>query len=182
MKIDDKRRIAIKPDGTKIPVVDSKITGIIQPNEDDIKNGIPGDHANCMYCLACRRMYGSQLVWVTRTLAYVEMKGKGGVPQLMRFILKSPAKDETLKFDTGGQITAEAVIFAAPTGKKTLGAQDKTWHDWKTKQESKSEPRKKAYVKGKIKSSKKKIDHSIEPLGIAIRSRATGMFNFKKES
>jgi hypothetical protein len=87
LTIHDGSRTAIKADGTRIPVIDSRDTVYIQPSKEDIKKGIPGDHANCMYCVCVRRQFDSGLAWITRTLAYVEFLGKDGKPELRRFIL-----------------------------------------------------------------------------------------------
>lgn len=172
LKISDRHRVAIKPDGTRIPVIDSKFSFLLQPNKEDIEKGIPGDHTQCMYCVACRRLYDSDLVWVTRMLAYVELKGKGGKPVLQRFILKDPAKQNVKAFDAGDLITPEAVIFAAPTGSQTLDAQAEQW-----RQRGKN---KKAYIQGEIEKSARSGDprrKKAQPLS-SLRDVATGRFHF----
>lgn len=176
LKIDDVNRIATKPDGTKISVIDSEFTFLITPNKDDIKNGIPGDHANCMYCLACKRMHGSELVWVARTTAYVELPDLDGNPQLHRFILSSPARFKMKDFDAKKYVAKHAVVFAAPKGNQTLEAISKNWKAWKKKVDAGYKPKKKAHILGQ------KKDHSIRPLDLTLRDPATGMFQFKVPS
>lgn len=172
LRINDKTRMAIKSDGTKIPVIDGKFTFVIQPNEEDIKNAIPGDHANCMYCLAYRRLYGSDLVWVTRSLAYVELKEKGGKPVLERFILTDPARVNVKDFDAEKDVTPEAVVFAAPRGSQRLDAKAAAYSRWA------SGKSRKAYLKGqKSGESKRKIPQPVSTL----RDRATGKFQFQSK-
>jgi hypothetical protein len=175
IRINAKTRIATKSDGTRIPVVDAKFNVLVQPNQDDIKNGIPGDHANCMYCLACRRQFDSELVWVTRSLAYVELKVKGGRSVLNRFLLSSPAKENVAEFDKkSAELTPEAVVFSAPAGARTLDAKRNAWHQWEKKRRQG-----KAYVKGEApKTDRKRIKH----FGETLRNKATGKFQFQPHS
>ena len=171
LRISDRHRIATKADGTRMPVIDSKFTFLLQPTADDIKNGIPGDHTNCMYCLACRRQFNSDLVWVTRGLAYVELKGKGGKSELHRFILSDPARMNVKDFDNGKDITSEAVIFAAPKGGQRLDAQRLKYYASKNS----SNQKKKAYVSGTVKGH-----HRPKPIAQVLRDPATGMFHFAR--
>lgn len=173
--INDLKRIAIKADGTRMPVIDSKLTTVIQPTTEDIKNGVPGDHANCMYCLACRRMFESELVWVTRTVAYVELKGKGGKPELHRFILTDPARLAVREFDAKKDVTPEAVGFAAPTRSQCLDALYLKHQKMMAKTEKHQ-----AYVKGKKKSYPKNpsAPQRLKPFH-ELRAPAHGMFQFR---
>lgn len=170
LRISDKTRIATKPDGTKVPVFDGKFTFLIEPNAEDIKNGVPGDPTQCMYCLAAKRMYGCDLVWVTRTRAYIELRGRGGRLELQRFTLKNPARMQIKDFDREA-LTPEAVIFAKPTGRESLNGiraryqQDKLHTD---------KP-KRAFVKGK---GPKKMHE--RDLHTTLRASGTGMFQFPR--
>jgi hypothetical protein len=103
-------------------VVDAQFSFLVQPSEEDIANSIPLDHSRCMYCRACARQFGSELVWVTRTLAYVELKNRHGESELVRFILTAPAREKIREFDSGHQqsITPQAVVFAAPKSYQRL--------------------------------------------------------------
>jgi hypothetical protein len=168
MKISDKTRIAIKPDGTKIPVIDSKLNTAIQPNEDDIKNAVPEDPTRCMYAQACKRMFGSQLVWIMRTRAYVELKGKGGHPQLHRFVLRKPAIANIRNFDAGKSASAETIVFASPPKKERIEVMRENYKATKNK-------RKKTTQKIHPKDVPEKSSHAILPL----RHSGTGLFQFK---
>jgi hypothetical protein len=176
MKISDLTRTAIKPDGTRIPVVDGKFSFLVQPTKEDIKNGVRGDHANCMYSVACRRLYASELVWITRRIAYVELKNKKGEPELRRFILKDPARNQVKGFDQGKDYaTPEAVIFARPEGNQTLDAI--RVKDQKFRMRCKAGlVRKKAYVKGQ------RGKETMEPFFRVLRAPACGMFQFRQNS
>src|SRR5215472_16952410 len=155
IRVSDKKRIAIKADGSRIPVVDSKYSFLIDPTE-------------CMYCKACKRQFNSELVFVTRGLAYVELKGKNGKPELRRFVLTKAAKENIRRFDAGNdQVTPEAVIFAAPTGSKSLSYQ--------SSRSGKPKP-KPALIKGR-KGGKPREKIGI-PVGIALREKQTGRFQF----
>jgi hypothetical protein len=174
LRIHDTKRIAIKEDGTQLPVVDSKFTFLVTPNEEDIKNGIPGDHAQCMYCLACKRMHGSSLVWVTRGLAYVELKDGKGKSALHRFILGNLARFKISDFDASRYVPAHSVMFMAPRGKQTLDAKNKIYRERVEDLKSGKVFPKKAHVVGK------KQDHTAHPLESAtLRDKATGLFQFK---
>jgi hypothetical protein len=174
LRIHDARRIAIKEDGTQLPVVDSKFTFLVTPNEGDIKNGVPGDHAQCMYCLACRRMHGSSLVWVTRGLAYVELKDEKGKSALHRFILGNPARFKINDFDASRYVPAHSVMFMAPRGRQTLNAKSKAYRKHVEDLKSGKVLPKKAHVIGK------KQDHTAHALDSAtLRDKATGLFQFK---
>lgn len=178
LRISDKSRTATKPDGTKIPVIDSRFTFLITPNEEDIKNGIPGDHAQCMYCLACRRMHGSELVWVARGVAYVELKNKNGKPELHRFMLSDPAKLKLKDFDAGKHVPPHSIVFAAPTYTHSLNRPAERYQRRKETGYYQSEEHKKKRRKAHVVGEKKK-DHTIRPLELTIRDAATGMFQFK---
>jgi hypothetical protein len=173
LRIHDPSRTAIKPDGTKIPVIDSKFTFLITPDENDIKNGVPGDHARCMYCLACRRMHKSELVWVARGVAYVELRNKQGKPELHRFILSDPAKVKIKDFDASKHVPVHSVVFTAPSASQSLEHSAREYRIRKAKGDFNKEKRK-AHVVGQ-----KQKDHSIHPLELALRDPATGMFQFK---
>jgi len=176
VKISDRKRIALKSDGTQIPVIDAKFDVLIQPNEQDIHDGIKGDPAQCMYCVACRRQFASELVWVARGVAYVELKGKGGKSILERFILKDPARINLRKFDTGvADLTPEAVIFAAPKGRQTLDGLNRNYRKWV---EDGKPSRKTALLKG-IRKSKNGLRASQTIKDIGLRDPQTGMFQFK---
>ena len=176
MKISDRTRTAIKSDGTIIPVVDSKFSFLVQPTKKDIENGVQGDHTKCMYALACRRLYDSDLVWVTRTLAYIELQNKKGEPVLHRFILKSPARNQVKGFDKDKEYaTPEAVIFARPEGRMRLDA--KLVAEAKRRTRIKSGKEKKAYVKGQAARP-----HRVKPLADTLRDPAFGMFHFHQNA
>jgi hypothetical protein len=178
MKISDKTRTAIKPDGTRIPVIDGKFSFLIEPTKEDIENAVKGDHTQCMYACACRRLYHSGLVWITRTLAYVELKNKKGEPELRRFILKDPARHQVKGFDKGEYATEEAVIFARPEGAYRLDAiaAESRQRSRKARRDKKSKVKKSAYVKGEAAGSG---SHHLEPLAGALRDPASGMFHFQ---
>lgn len=178
LKIHDATRTATKADGTKLQVIDSPLSTIIQPTTKDIENGIPGDHSNCMYCVACRRLFDSELVWVTRNVAYVELKNKKGVSELHRFILKDPARDKVKGFDQDKMnVTPEAVIFAAPSGSRRLDAIKANWHKWNERQ--KKGASQKAHIKGHgIKKASKR--HEVNSFH-TLRSSGSGMFQFPRK-
>jgi hypothetical protein len=179
LRISDKTRMAIKADGTKIPVVDSEYSFLVQPTFEDIEGAIPLDHMHCMYCRACARQFGSELVWVTRGLAYVELKNKHGKPELRRFILTNPAKAKIRDFDKGStQVTPESVIFAAPTGSQRLDA----IHLRKMKSNADLARRRKAYVTGTVSAPSKPKQKVGKPAGPALREKATGMFQFTQKA
>jgi len=179
LRISDRTRTAIKSDGTRIPVVDSRYTMLIVPDPEDIKNGIKGDPANCMYCLACRRQFHSELAWVARGVAYIELPAQGGKTRLERFILTDPAKLNVKNFDEGEDIPHHAVIFAAPSKNLTLAAITAAWKKHqKRKAEGKVIPRK-ALVKGEIKEKKR---HKHELASLTIRDPQTGRFHFKQRT
>jgi hypothetical protein len=171
IRISDKTRIAIKADGSRIPVIDSKYSFIVQPEEEDKIGAIPLSPTECMYCNACKRQFGSELVFVTRGLAYIELKNKLGKPELWRFILTKPAVENIHEFDARGQLTQEAVVFAAPKGARRLDYQRQAYQ-----QKVKSEPRP-ALVKGILKGSKpkEKVGHLMAE---KLRDKQTGRFQF----
>jgi hypothetical protein len=170
MKISDKTRTAIKADGTKIPVVDSKFSTLIQPESQDIKNAVAGDPTKCMYALACRRLYNSELVWITRTRAYVELKGRGGRPELQRFILSDPAMANIRDFDAKKDVSPEAIVFLAPKGKQTLDAQLASYQ--KRKKQGK------AYISGEAAGQNKARQSGKQRL-TGLRGSGTGKFQFQ---
>jgi hypothetical protein len=169
IRIVDQTRTATKADGTQMRVVDAEFSFLLQPSAEDIANAVPLDHSRCMYCLACARQFGSELVWVTRTLAYVELKNKQGKPELVRFILTAPAREKIKEFDSGKQsVTPQAVVFAAPKKTQRLDS------NYKRKQAANKKRQRAAYLKGTI----KKRDHKLRPVSEALRDPATGMFHF----
>jgi hypothetical protein len=173
LRVSDKHRTAIKADGTRLPVLDGPFDFLIEPNEEEIRNGIRGDPTQCMLAQACRRINGCDLVWVCRYVAYMEMKAKGGRPVLYRFILSEPAKSNVKDFDTGANIKPEAVIFAKPRGRQRLDAMREQYKATAGTRKTKKE---KAFVTGKG-GVRKKQDHSIHPWN-NLRAAATGKFQF----
>lgn len=169
MKINKYKRAVIQPDGTEIPVIDAKFSTIIQPSQSDIEHGVPGSMTACMYAKACKRLFDSEFVVIARTVAYVEVKGKGGEPQIWRFIIRDPARMKIEDFDAGASVTKEAVIFAAPQGRHSL--------DYKAarKQIHEQFPEV-AAMRAVMNRRKKKSPHTIRPL----RDPGTGLFQFKK--
>jgi hypothetical protein len=183
LKISDKTRVATKADGTQLPVLDGKWTFILEPNEEDIKNGVPGDRTRCMYCLACKRMYGCDLVWVTRTRAYIELRGKGGRLELRRFVLKDPAQMQVKDFDRE-DVTPEVVIFVKPTGRESLNGIRARYRQSKLQPNSRRLPSSHRVsvtdtrVKGKAPRKAQK-PHEIDSFR-TLRAAGTGMFQFPR--
>jgi hypothetical protein len=183
LKINHRTRIATKADGTQLPVLDGKFDFIIEPNEEEIRDGIPGDPTQCMYCLALKRLVPSaEFVWVTRTIAYVEMMGHGGKREIRRFILTKPARKAIYDFDTNREdCTPEAVIFSAPKGSLRLDAilERKRPLD-KKRREKRREKQRKAFLNGTISPLKKEDVKKVSrmPLGLALRQPASGRFHF----
>jgi hypothetical protein len=175
LKISDKTRVATKADGTQLPVLDGKWTFILEPNQEDIKNGVPGDPTRCMYCLACKRMYGCDLVWVTRTRAYIELRGHGGRLELRRFVLKDPAQMQVKDFDRE-DVTPEAVIFAKPSRKESLNGIRARYQQNKLDHKPTDKP-KRAFVEGQ--GPKKAKPHAINSFQ-TLRAAGTGMFQFPR--
>jgi hypothetical protein len=112
-------------------------------------------------------------VWVTRTLAYVELKNKHGQSELVRFILTAPAREKIREFDSGHQqsITPQAVVFAAPKSYQRLDSLQKK----KDAHAARERRQRAAYVKGTIHEKGK---HKLRPVNSALRDPATGMFHF----
>lgn len=180
LQINDRTRTARKSDGTILPVVDSKLSTVAQPNEEDIKNGVPGDPTRCMYALCFRRMLGSEWVWVTRTVAYVELRAKGGKPYLARMIPSPVAKSNLKDFDDLQQMSPEAVCFEAPKGSRRLDRIRAAYQRWK---ERKTQASSQAYVKGLISPKPPLKDHHHpKPFDAFLRAKATGKFQFSPTS
>src|SRR5262249_2764086 len=151
-------------DGSEIPVVDAKFDTLIQPNQSDIDNGVPKSRTACMYALACKRLFESEFAVIARTVAYIEIKGKNGKPQVWRFIIRDPAKIQIEDFDAGATVTSEAVVFAAPKGRHRFGY----------------EPLRRVQVQAlpgaiRLPPRKKKSPRILRPL----RDPGTGLFQFK---
>lgn len=168
-KFNARDRQIIKPDGTIMPVIDSPHSTVIRPNANDIKQGVRGDPTKCMYALACKRMFESELVWINRGVAYVELTGKGGKPELHRFILKESAKENVKNFDAGKTVYPESVLFAAPSRSQTLDAQAE-----KEKRRGKAP----AYVKGSIKGEPLSGSKGSRKALMPFRDPGTGKFHF----
>lgn len=166
-QLDLKRREAIRPDGTRIPLMDASENFLVQPSEDDIRNAVPQDELRCMYCLAVKRqLVGSKMVQVSRTRAFVEQK-RAGQWIMLRYAVKGVARKNIEKFDKLEPVSDDAVIFAAPKGSERLDP---------------PKPRK-ATVKGVIKGGKIKPRGKPRalPPGIELRRAASGLFHFHRE-
>jgi hypothetical protein len=116
----DRKYRQLYVDGKAYPVIDAEHDEMITPSEDDHEEGIPGDAFNCMYCLAWRRTQGAEFVCIVRTVGYVQVKGPGGKPEVWRFILDGPAKEDAKAFDEGQQFVPQSVWFLAPRGSRRL--------------------------------------------------------------
>jgi hypothetical protein len=180
MKISDKDRTATKPDGTKIPVVDSKFTTLLQPTEEDIKKGVRGDPAQCMYAVCCRRLYGSEIVYFTRQRAYIELRGKKGRYELHRFILANPAMVGIKDFDASRDVSPEAILLLAPKGRQRLDVQHAIYKERKENQRQKKKDYEKAYVSGEAPVEKDERQRKDRAYNVdSLRRPATGKFQFQ---
>jgi hypothetical protein len=117
LRISDKTRTAMLADGSEIPVVDAKKGFLIRVKQEHIDAAEPDDPAKCMYALAGKEQFDSELVWVTRTRAYIEMKTLAGTSELIRCIVpeivrrQMKANDLNLKTE----IKPHNAFFRAPT-------------------------------------------------------------------
>ena len=176
VRISDKTRIAIKANGERIPVLDAKFSFCVVPSPEDIEGAIPGSPTECMYCKACKRQFGSELVFVTRGLAYVELKNKFGKPELRRFILTERAKERVREFDNeDAQLTEEAIIFAAPSGSKTLEYARTSYLAKKAQGPKRKKPR----ILTSLPTGAKPKEKIGLPAGPVLRDKQTGRFNFQ---
>jgi hypothetical protein len=124
-------------------------------------------------------MYGSELCWVARGVAYVELKAKGGKPRLERYIITKPAKANLKAFDGGEAVAPEAVIFAAPTGIMRLDSPQRhgAYQRYKQRMKEGTIKKRSALLKGEVKLKGKSKGHTLIPL--TLRDPQTGMFQFQ---
>jgi hypothetical protein len=132
-------------------------------------------------------MYGSTLVWITRTgVVYVEIPVEDGT-ELQRYFAQDPALRNLRNFDALKHVSKEAVWFNPPTGSHTLDAMAEARRrrryfakqNGQTETPKGAEP-KKAYIKGTISGKKPPQKKRIQSKTMTLRSRASGMFHFKE--
>jgi hypothetical protein len=111
-------------------------------------------------------------------VAYVELKGRGGKPELHRFKPKPAARLNIKAFDAGQHVTPEAVVFAAPKGRETLSEQNKHQRAYVKRLRAEGHPPRSAHIKGTMNKPPRRHDHKIENL--TLRDPQTGMFQFSR--
>jgi peptidoglycan hydrolase-like protein with peptidoglycan-binding domain len=147
------------PDGTKMDIVDSKYSYVIQPNEQERKDGIPHDPVRCMFALAVMRELKAKYVCIAKSRAYFSQRGRNGKLELQRVVLTPAAQADQKLFDDGGKVSGEAVVFAAPEGSQRLGVSRASYQSRKQS--------------GKIKKPKRK---NRLPQEINLRTSGVGLF------
>jgi hypothetical protein len=169
LRISDKTRTATKADGTRIEVVDAKAKFIVRVLQEHIDAAVPNDPCRCMYCLACMDQHGSELVWVTRTRAYVELSNEAGISQLVRCVLPPGVIKYMRDHDMNLKhlIKPHTVTFDPPAPYQTL---DRTFFRNRNSNQKLAEKRKAASLERKAAEMRRK---AVELKSAALKAKVT---------
>lgn len=103
------------------PVVDAKNDLRVVILSDDIKNGKPKHFDECIFALACKRLFNSQKVLLMRSIGYISLPDEKGNYKVERYIISSEGKKLISDFDRGKLPTpGTSFVFKAPTKSVTL--------------------------------------------------------------
>lgn len=111
----------------------------------NVKRGKRRDAAHCVVAEACREYFGSSVVAIFKTKAYVDILGENGVRHVERFIVPPLTRKLIEAFDKGEMVPQDdrQIVLKAPTPCQRLDYQLRQKRKWR-----------KAVAKGEIKPGK----------------------------
>lgn len=103
-----------------IPVREARASLHVQPNKDDIKGATKEDPTNCAYARCLRRTLECTVVYVFKSIAYIQTLDERGKASLERYVVRHYAREYLLKFDGGERVEPGGFVFHAPARSRTL--------------------------------------------------------------
>lgn len=111
-----------------IPIQEAKASIHVQPNDSDIKGATKESPDNCAYARCLKRNLDAANVFVFKTVAYVESLNERGQTVMLRYIVKTYARDYLLRFDHGERVAPGGFVFHRPNKCLTLNYKQKDGH------------------------------------------------------
>lgn len=87
-----------------LPIVEAKRELRIQPNARDIRTAVRGNAEQCVFSMACKRMWSAKHVAFFGTKAYIELLDSKGRARIERFNIPADGRKMIKDFDAGRQI------------------------------------------------------------------------------
>jgi hypothetical protein len=115
-----------------IPVREATVSLHVQPNKEDIKGATKEDPENCAYARCLKRTLECQNVFVFRTVAYIETLDEKGDHYMVRYHVRSYARDYLLRFDGGQLVEPGGFVFHAIPKSMSLDAKMRQYHERRT--------------------------------------------------
>ncbi len=106
-----------------LPVIDAEEPLRIIVNKSDISKARRLDPNNCVFAVACRRLFDSHAVLVLRKTAYVELPDERGRRVVNRFCIATSTSERIAEFDKTGEAPEGGFIFNAPPDSKKMDAE-----------------------------------------------------------
>lgn len=103
-----------------IPVREALASIHVQPNQADIEKATKESPVNCAYARCLKRTLDAPNVFVFKTIAYIESLDERGQKVMLRYRVKSYARDYLMKFDHGEKIEPGGFVFHRPNRSNTL--------------------------------------------------------------
>lgn len=103
-----------------IPIQEARAAMHVQPNQKDISGATQESPDNCAYARCLKRTLDAANVFVFKTVAYVESLNERGQAVMLRYVVKTYARDYLLRFDHGEKIQPGGFVFHRPARSRTL--------------------------------------------------------------
>lgn len=108
-----------------IPIQEAKASIHVQPNTADIRGATTESPDNCAYARCLKRTLDAANVFVFKTVAYIESLNEKGQAVMLRYMVKTYARDYLLRFDHGEKIAPGGFVFHRPNRSNTLNYKQK---------------------------------------------------------
>lgn len=131
-----------------IPIKEALASIHVQPNAGDIKGATQESPDNCAYARCLKRTLDAANVFVFKTVAYIESLDEKGRTVMLRYNVKTYARDYLVRFDHGEHVQPGGFVFHRPHKSQTLNYKQK--QGAKYRQEGKKSPRISAGQKPKL--------------------------------
>lgn len=108
-----------------IPIQEAKASIHVQPNDKDISGATKESPDNCAYARCLKRNLNCGNVFVFKTIAYIESLNERGQTVMLRYIVKTYARDYLMRFDHGERVQPGGFVFHRPSRCRTLNYKQK---------------------------------------------------------
>jgi hypothetical protein len=159
-----------------LEVVDATDDLRVIANDDDVSRATRRDPNNCVYAVACRRLFGASTALFLRSVAYVDLPDENGVRRINRFTIdhSSVIRKRVEHYDRTGVFQPGGFVLRAPRESLSLeGMRERGRRYREGAARKKRTNGKQTYIKGKAVVGNVDKD---------IRASGTGKIKFIKKA